>query len=146
MTKFVFIKKEDKKGIFKHPQRTNYFLPKRRTCPPKRERMVTLIMCITKLQLPLLAVLFLFCFEHEIILHNRVFLYGEGIRISALSFLSTLLSMWQRKRDHYNSICCRSDFFIVAVTTLNVKTAFFSCGLFMNCCFHCDKLENDYCC
>ena len=35
MIKLVFIKKEDKKGIFKHPQRTNYFLP-------KRGRMVTL--------------------------------------------------------------------------------------------------------
>ena len=38
MTKLVFIKKEDKKGIFKHPRRTNYFLP-------KRGRMVTLYTC-----------------------------------------------------------------------------------------------------
>ena len=44
MIKFVFSKKEDKKGIFKHPRRTNYFLPKRRTCPPKRGRVVTLVM------------------------------------------------------------------------------------------------------
>ena len=42
MTKLVFIKKEDNKDIFKHPRRTNYFLLKRRTCPPKRGRMVTL--------------------------------------------------------------------------------------------------------
>ena len=42
MTKLVFVKKEDKKGIFKHPRKTNDFLPKRRTCPPKRGRMVTL--------------------------------------------------------------------------------------------------------
>ena len=41
MTKLVFVKK-DKKNIFKHPRRTNYFLSKRRTCPPKRGRMVTL--------------------------------------------------------------------------------------------------------
>ena len=37
MTKLIFIKTEDKKGIFKHPRRTNYFLPKRRTCPPKKD-------------------------------------------------------------------------------------------------------------
>ena len=42
MTRLVFVKKEDKKGIFKDPRKTNYFLPKRRTCPPKRGRMVTL--------------------------------------------------------------------------------------------------------
>ena len=42
MTKLVFIKKEDKKGVFKLPRRTNYFLPKRRICPPKRGRMATL--------------------------------------------------------------------------------------------------------
>ena len=42
MAKLVFIKKEDKKGVFKLPHRTNYFLPKRKTCPPKRGRMVTL--------------------------------------------------------------------------------------------------------
>ena len=37
MTKLVFIKRKDKKGIFKHSRRTNYFLPKKEDMSSKKK-------------------------------------------------------------------------------------------------------------